>query len=197
MFRAFTTVLATLLMAGAAAAGPLHDAARAGDVSLVKQLATGSSIDERDGTGETPLLAAALAGQDEIVDLLLTLGADARLANDRGMSPLHAAAFAGDLEAVKRLQAAGADIGAADNKFGVTPLIVAAEENHGDVATYLIEAGADMEITERHGYTALTRAGYHDHGDMIALLLKAGAKCQEIDPLWLKACSAKKTELGL
>ncbi len=62
---------------------------------------------------------------------------------------------------------------------------------------YLIVAGADLEITERHGYTALTRAGYHGHDEVIALLLRAGAACQEIDPLWLKDCTARKAALGL
>jgi ankyrin repeat protein len=181
-----------------AVAGPLHDAARAGDDALIlKLLDGGAGIDEQDGTGETPLIAAALAGNHAVVDLLLQQGADRAIRNDRGMTALHAAAFSGDLDALKLLQAAGSDLGDADNKFGVTPLIVAAEEDRIGVVSYLIAEGVDLEVIERHGYSALTRAGYHGSKEAIATLLNAGAKCQEVDPLWLKDCTARKTALGL
>jgi ankyrin repeat protein len=201
--RTLVAAVALALAPTLALAGPLHDAARAGDEMLIQKLLDGgASIDDLDETGETPLISAALAGQTTTVDLLLRRQADAKLRNDRGMTVLHAAAFAGDDTAVAELIGGGAakaaiDINDHENKFGVTPLIAAAEENHPGVVAYLILAGADLEITERHGYTALSRAGYHGNNEVIALLLKAGAACQEADPFWLKDCTARKAALGL
>jgi ankyrin repeat protein len=195
--------LAMSLSAGAAAAGPLHDAARAGDRALLAQLLRdGVNIDEQDETGETALFAAALAAEPKIIDQLLVAGADAAITNDRGMSALHAAAFGGDAEALALLVGDGpfakrVEIDDASNKFGVTPLIVAAEENEGDIVAYLIVLGADKEITERHGYTALTRARYHGHDQIVTILLRSGALCQEIDPVWLAECTKRREAMGL
>jgi ankyrin repeat protein len=193
-----TVALAAALAPTLALAGPLHDAARSGDQVLVQSLLeSGTSINEPDETGETPLIAAALGGHARLVVNLLVAGADVDARNDRGMTALHAAAFAGSLDAVKWLIAAGADYEAADNKFGVTPLIVAAEEGRVEVVSHFIKLGAKLETVERHGYSALTRAGYHGSDTVIAALLKAGAACQEIDPLWLKDCASRKSALGL
>jgi ankyrin repeat protein len=186
-----------------ALAGPLHDAARTGDRSLLAQLLTdAANIDEQDETGETALFAAALAAQPKIVDQLLVAGADASIRNDRGMTALHAAAFGGDSEAVSLLIgdakfSSRIDIDEHTNKFGVTALIVAAEENEGDVLAHLITLGADKEIAERHGYTALTRAAYHGHEQIITILLRSGAACQEIDPAWKAECDKRRAALGL
>ena len=179
-------------------AAPIHDAARRGDIAAVMQmLDQGTGIEDRDGTAETPLIAAALGGHARLVVNLLVRGADFNARNDRGMTVLHAAAFGGSVDTVKWLISAGAELEAADNKFGVTPLIVAAEEDRVEVVAYFIGLGAKLETIERHGYTALTRAGYHGSEAVIATLLRAGASCQEIDPLWLKDCAARETALGL
>jgi uncharacterized protein len=186
-------------------AGPLHDVARAGDeVAIQKLLDAGTDINERDETGETALMAAALAAEDlwATMDYLLQRKADFRIRNDRGMTALHTAAFSGNANAVAYFVGEGPlnapiDINDHENKFGVTPLIVAAEENHGNIVASLITLGADLEITERHGYSALTRASYHGHDEVITMLLRAGAACQEIDPIWFKDCTARKAALGL
>lgn len=193
------------LTPGLAFAGPLHDAARAGDKAAIQKLLdAGANINELDETGETALMAAALAGKDlwATIDYLLVRGADHTIRNDRGMTVLHAAAFSGDIGGVAYFVGEGPlnvpiDINDHDNKFGVTPLIVAAEENHGNVVAQLITLGADMEITERHGYTALTRAAYKGHEQIINILLRSGAVCQEIDPMWHADCEKRKAAMGL
>ena len=196
---------AVMLSAGAAIAGPLHDAVRAGDTALIlKLLDGGANVNEQDESGETPLIAAALTGSWVVLDLLIQNKADVSIRNDRGMTALHAAAMAGSAEAVAIFLGeggvgpmAGVDINDHDNKFGVTPLIVAAEEDHGNIVAYLMTYGADIEITERHGYTALTRASYHGHDEVVTLLLRMGAVCQEIDPGWKVECEKRKAAMGL
>jgi len=173
------SVAAILVNIAPANAGPLHDAARSGDLTQLKQLlASGAEIEERDGTEETPLISAAIAGQAEVVAELIMRGANVMARNDRGMTALHAAAYGGNLEAAKLLVGAGAGVNDADDKFKVTPLIVASEENRADVAEFLLQSGADIHLSERHGYTALTRAGFKKRWDVVQLLLKNGGQCQ-------------------
>jgi ankyrin repeat protein len=181
-----------------ALAGPAVDAARAGDLAALTQLlADADALNERDATGETPLIAASLAGNTEIVVELIKRGADVQVRNDRGLTALHAAAFSGDLPSVEALVAAGIVVDDADNKFKVTPLFVSAEENRIEVFKYLLVQGADISLTERHGYNVLSRAGFKGRSDVIAILLEKGAVCQELDPFWFKDCSKLKAEMGL
>jgi ankyrin repeat protein len=202
--KAMALASALALAPTLAVAGPLHDAARAGEVFTVYLiLNAGGEVDELDTTGQTPLMSAALAGQEETLNQLLARGADAMARDDRGMLALHAAAYSGDAGIVSILLGNGpfpaadlSTINDADNELGVTPLIVAAEENWGDVVAYLINAGADLEITDHRGHTALARAAYHGHDEIIAMLLQAGASCRKIDPLWLKDCTVRKAAIG-
>ena len=177
--RAVVLAAATIVFVAPAMAGPLHDAARSGDVNQLKSLLdSGGNLEDRDGTQETPLLSAALAGQAVVVEELLKRGADVAARNDRGLTALHAAAYGGSLESVTLLVNAGAAVNDADDKFKVTPLIMASEENHADVVQFLAEHNADLSLRERHGFTALTRAGFKRRWDTIQVLLKSGGECQ-------------------
>jgi len=194
-FREILAGLAAAVVSAAAPAlaGPLHDAARAGNLDEVRQLLdSGANIEDRDKTRETPLISAALAGSDEVVAELIKRGADVTARNDRGLTPLHAAAYGGSLESVKLLVDAGAAVNDADDKFKVTSLIMASEENHADIVAFLVEHGADIEQKERHGYTALTRAGFKERWDTVQVLIKSGAQCQSMKVAgdgWAKACA--------
>jgi ankyrin repeat protein len=57
-----------VFFAGGAIAGPLHDAARTGDLEKVRALIDeGAAIDAQSDTGETSLILAILAGNDAMV----------------------------------------------------------------------------------------------------------------------------------
>jgi uncharacterized protein len=165
-------------------AGPLHDAARTGDVEQTRALiGEGAAIDARSDRGETPLIVAILAGNDAIAELLIEKGAAIDARNAGGFTPLHAAAYAGDPAMAELLITKGADINDAQNKAGVTPLFPAIEEDHAAVAELLIAEGADLRPQERHGYTALTRALFKGNKDVVVLLRARGAECQGPDVL--------------
>jgi ankyrin repeat protein len=187
---------------GPALAGPLHDAARAGESDLLHELlAGGASIDERDDLGATPLIVAAAAGHTPIVDYLLTNGADMTLRDNRGWTALHAAAQAGDGMGVAFFVGEGPfhgklDIDDAENELGVTPLIAAAEQNRGNIVAYLASTGADIELADKQGRTALTIAGLKGNDEIVTILLRVGAVCQEGDPTWLAECTERKAALG-
>jgi ankyrin repeat protein len=160
-------------------AGPLHDAAREGDLEKVRALiGDGAVIDTQSERGETPLTLAILAGQGKVVELLVDKGAAIDGRNAGGFTPLHAASYAGDAAIAELLIERGADVNDAQNKAGVTPLFPAIEEDHAAVAELLIARGADLRPQERHGYTALTRALFKGNEDMVILLRAHGAECQ-------------------
>jgi Meckel syndrome type 1 protein len=65
----------------------LFAAIASGDAEAVRQrIAEGADPNERDPLGRTPLIAAARAGNDTLVRLLLGLGADRTLLDREGLS---------------------------------------------------------------------------------------------------------------
>jgi|GEM_PF-777012 len=121
---------------------PLHVApvADVGHADVVEFL-VGKSVDvnARDRYGRTPLHYAAAAGRAEVAKLLLERGADVNAKEDKyGDTPLHAAAAFGYAEVARLLLEHGADPSIGDND-SVTPLDVAREEGHEEVARVIEE----------------------------------------------------------
>lgn len=173
-----------ILFASSAIAGPLHDAARVGEIDRANALIdAGEDVDGLDEFGETPLIRSILDGQAAVAMLLLDRGAAVNARNRGGFTALHAAAYAGTSDVAEALIARGADIDDRENKAGVSPLSVAAEEGRADVARVLIDHGANLELAELNGYTPLTRAIWRGQREVIALLQGAGARCQPVEIL--------------
>jgi ankyrin repeat protein len=175
-----------VLFAGSpfAFAGPLHDAARDGDLEKVRALIDeGAEIDARGENGETPLILAILGGHADVTELLIGLGADVMARNARGLTPLHAAAYSGSAELARLLLDHGAALEDTANVSGATPLMLAAEENHVAVAELLIARGADLSIPDRDGFTPLSQAWAKKRTEMVRLLKQHGATCQPVEIL--------------
>jgi ankyrin repeat protein len=97
-------------------------AIKKGDMDGVrKQLARGAKLNAQNIIGMTPLSMAALTGQPEIAQLLISKGADVNGRGKDGGTALHGAAFLGKVETVQVLLANGADPSLKNNK-GETPL---------------------------------------------------------------------------
>ena len=83
---------------------PLHYAASAGHVEVIKLLLKHSAyIDAESPNMTTPLMMAAMYGNPQSVELLLEEGADASLKNDKGMTALDFADVANKQAAAKLL----------------------------------------------------------------------------------------------
>ena len=68
-----------MLLVGSAFAGPIHNAARDGDLAGVQaELDKGVDVNKKDNDGMTPLNYAAVFAEKEIVELLLANGADVK-----------------------------------------------------------------------------------------------------------------------
>lgn len=171
-------ILCLGITGGAVNAGPLHDAAREGDLDVISQLLSqGVDVNSRDESRETALIEAALSAQTRIAAVLIEAKADIEARNDRGFTALHAAAYSGSVEIAALLLDHGAEVDAL-SKHKITPLHVAAEENQAAVAELLIARGAEVEAIQVYGYTPLSRATFMKSTQVMALLKKHGAKCQ-------------------
>ena len=84
---------------------PLHYAASAGDVAMVKFLLDASAyIDTESPTGDTPLMMAASRAKSEVVQLLLDEGADASLRNAAGQDAVAMALAGGNTKSAALLR---------------------------------------------------------------------------------------------
>ena len=91
-----------------------------------------------------------------------------------GTTALHWAVRADDVDTARLLVGAGANANAA-NRYGVTPLSLAAANANAAMVELLLDAGADANATLRDGETILMAAARTGNPDAVALILSHGA----------------------
>ena len=129
---------------------PIEDSAGAGDIEAVKQhIAAGTDVNTKGSGGITPLLAAAMEGQNDIAELLISKGAAVNARDDKGMVPLHFAAQKGHKETVELLIAKGAKVNTKDY-FDKTPLDRAEEVNEADSAELKAAKKEIADLLRKH-----------------------------------------------
>jgi len=180
-----------------ARAGPLHDAAKAGDVAQIELLlAQGADINESTGVA-TPLYYAINGQHAEAAQLLIERGADVNAKSTWGR-PLHAAAVKGMTATVNLLLERGADPNARWKQL--TPLHLAARNGRIDVVRTLLDHGADINTATNLDEPALHLAIVNDHADVADLLVERGIKAppvEDIDALLTSADPARGFEVAL
>jgi len=147
-------------------------ASRSGNVEAVKALlARGAKHDARERHGQTALMWAAAEGNTAVVLALMEAGADIKATLDSGFSPFFLAVREGRLDTVRAFLAAGIDVNAtvprpenaprsAAGSYirpvdrGTSPLLLAVQNGHFELAIALVDAGADPNDV-RSGFTAL------------------------------------------
>jgi len=168
---------AVFLLASAAAAQSIHQAAADGDAAAVRTLLAqdASLANSRDDRECTPLHHAAAAGHTELVALLADAGADIDAQNRSGETPLHWAAIRNRQAVVELLIGRGAETELRED-YGRTPLLwVARETGNTEVAAALIAGGADVNARDRGQNTPLDLAAWRGFQELIDLLIDAGA----------------------
>ena len=116
--------------------------------------------------GESPLMLAALRGQEDVAQRLMKKGADV---NKTGWTPLHYAASGGKVPLLKLLIENHAYIDA-ESPNGTTPLMMAAMYGTGAAVELLLQEGADPRLTNQQGLTALQFAQRAERPDAIKSL---------------------------
>lgn len=161
---------------------PLHVAIRYGQREIVKYILIlmgiyskyETIVNIQNSLGKTPLHYAVLQNQPEIIKALLQLGADPNMCDDHGYIPLHIAVRVPDAGACVDvlLSSKLTDI-EYYNDIGWTALHLAAEAGSYDAICSLVQAGANVNSTDKsYGRTALHLAVEGGHQAIVEFLLK-------------------------
>ena len=111
-------------------------------------------VDTKDSKGDTGLIIAIRADDENWTGFLLRSHADPNLPGAGGDTPLIAAAKSGFDEAVPWLLGLGAKVDGT-NRAGETPLIIAVQQRDKDMVKALLDGGADPDRTDHvAGYSA-------------------------------------------
>ena len=146
-------------------------AARSGNVDAVKALLVrGAKHDARERRGQTALMWAAAEGHAAVVRALLEAGADINATIDSGFTPFFFAVREGRLDVVRVLLEAGIDVNATLQRRdkggegavstarpvgrGTSPLLLAVQNGHFELAIALVDTGADPNDV-RSGFSPL------------------------------------------
>jgi ankyrin repeat protein len=195
-------LVARLIRAGANAAGenvfgvtPMSEAALIGSEPVIRELlAAGVDPDSPNPEGETALMLVVRTGRIEAAEVLIDAGADVN-AKERwaGQTALMWAGAQLQPQMVKLLLANGAEVDARSTvrewtrkvsseprpkelaQGGLTPLMFAARTGCIECAELLLNAGADIDLTDPYGVTPLVVATLNLQNDFAAYLVGKGA----------------------
>ena len=168
-----TSVTAGVVMISAAE--PLIRAALDDDLQEVEAVLTRENVNLRDrNTHTTALEYAVLNGNREMVQVLLSAGADVKSRNNSKQTVLMLLSEESTADIVWDLINAGAGVNLTDEE-GDTALIEVASVKNLPALTALIHAGAKVDTKNKEGKTALMIAASANQVANIRALIRAGA----------------------
>ena len=142
-----------------------------GSQIVERLLASGCQIDAPDADGMSPLMHVSRAGKDEVVQRFLHAGAQVHPDADHGPSALQEAIMGRHVSTVALLLAApGSRVDYPCRKPGWTPLMTAAHIGEAEIATLLLNHGADVDQTDVDGRTAARDLAAGDRGFVRAVV---------------------------
>jgi ankyrin repeat protein/predicted nucleic-acid-binding Zn-ribbon protein len=159
---------------GAAAIGTYYwedfmRAAYRGDINTLRtKLSEGKDVNERDQFGETALMDATLAGNEDAARFLIENGAAVDAKDNFGETALFDAARTGSLPLIQLLLSEGANINV-ESKSLETPLLAAISSNNPGAVKLLLDAGARVSTIKEE--KPLLRAATMGNPEIIQLLI--------------------------
>lgn len=161
---------------------PLHVATFAKQRGAIRALVTaGAGIHLLDKDMYDAVTIASVADDEETLRLLLSLGASAKQVTSRyDGTALIAAAHLGHDGVVRQLIAAGAPLDHVNNLHWTAAIesVVLGDggPRHQRTLQALIDARANLQLSDRQGHTPLHLARSRGYGEMVKMLEKVGAR---------------------
>jgi ankyrin repeat protein len=146
-----------------------------------------------DSSGESPLEGAAARGDPDLLRLLLACGpcqvegatSTHEHSFNAGHTTLMSSVLSGSLDAVRVLVNAGANVRAREQRLGYTPLVFACytdkRRESAQVAGFLLERGAELDVRAHDGSTPLMVAVAAGQYEVILTLLRFGPQLKVRD----------------
>ena len=159
---------------------PLHVAVFAGQREAIKALVKhGADINLLDKDRYDGVTIAAVANDEDTLRMLLALVASAKQITSRyDGSALIAAAHLGHAGVVKQLITAGAPLDLVNNLHWTaaieTVVLGDGGPRHQQILRALIDAGTNLQLTDRQGNTPLQLARSRGYQEMVDMLERAG-----------------------
>lgn len=91
-----------------------------------------------------------------------------------------------DLAGVTAALEQGAEIETREPLLSMTPLIIASTNGYAEIATHLIEKGADVNAIGKQGLTPLIGAAMNGHADLVALLATQNTNLDQLSGMQYK-----------
>ena len=138
----------------------LHDAVAKGCSNEVLQalINQGVDVNATNISNETALMTACWMGNIDAINVLLNAGADPNIACANGLRCLHGAVTKGsNIEILQTIINQGADINTRSMN-NETALMIACKTRNEDAIHVLLNAGADLNITDDKGATCIHHA---------------------------------------
>jgi cytochrome c len=172
---------AIFVLATPAAAAPIHDAAKKGDVpAITAALEAGADVNGSDGW-VTPLWYAARRGHEDAAKLLIARSADVNLTTKASGPPLLGAIERKNGTLVKLLLASGADPNASLNTNSA--LYMAAKSGCLECVVALVDLGVNVNVLNKDREPPIHAArliGFHEIADYLAT---HGATSPKVAPI--------------
>jgi ankyrin repeat protein len=161
---------------------PLHVATFARQHEAIRALVkAGADINRLENDRYDAVTIASVADDEDTLRVLLQLGASAKQTTSRyDGTALIAAAHLGHDGVVRQLIAAGAPLDHVNNLHWTAAIEVVVlgdgGSRHQATLKALIDAGANLQLTDRHGQTPLALARSRGYSAMVLMLQKAGSR---------------------
>lgn len=159
-------------------------------------------MNSADSNGRTALHVAAVLGQLNSIQFLLSMGGDPDIVDSNGWAPLHFAVAGGHVEAAEWLLNATTFAKSAVTKEGLTAYALAADKGHSELYDSLhlsdalhrsarindvrgmkscIAQGGNVNGRDQNGWTPLHRAAFKGGTEGVKVLLSHGARLDVVD----------------
>lgn len=163
----------------------LNDAIKTGNLEIVKILIDNGAYVEGQGNCVTPLSTAIVSNNENVVDFLISKGANVNnnaRENDVFNYPIIMAAHLNEPSILEKLIKAGADVNIKDSN-NETALIIAAESGHKNIVEILLTYHADINTQTKGCWNAVDRAILENKGEVVEILKAKGAKSHDVATL--------------